>query len=82
MKSVRYSPDAIRALRRHGNIAARLRRALAEYAGDPAAHANNVTRLVGTSAKRMRVGDFRILFEEGEAEIMVTKIGSRGSVYG
>jgi mRNA interferase RelE/StbE len=81
MKTVRYSPGAQVSLRRHGNVAVRLRKALAEYAADPAAHSNNVTWLVGSAAKRMRVGDFRIVFEETETEILVTKIGPRGSIY-
>ncbi|WP_135470538.1 type II toxin-antitoxin system RelE family toxin [Crenalkalicoccus roseus] len=81
MKLVRYTADAARSLRRHGNMAARIRRAIGEYATDQAAHANNVRPLVGSSAKRLRVGDFRVIFEETETEILVTKIGPRGSVY-
>ena len=81
MKTVRYSPDARRALKRHGNMATRLLRAVADYAGDPSAHANNVRPLVGSNAKRLRVGDFRIIFEDAETEIIVTKIGPRGSIY-
>jgi mRNA interferase RelE/StbE len=52
-----------------------------EYSENPAAHSNNVAQLVGQSAKRMRVGDFRIIFEETETDILVTKIGPRGDVY-
>jgi mRNA interferase RelE/StbE len=52
-----------------------------EYAEDPAAHATNVTQLVGHAAKRMRVGDYRIIFEETDMELVVTKIGPRGDVY-
>jgi hypothetical protein len=47
MKAVRYSAEAIASLKRYGNMAARIRRAINEYAANPAAHANNVTRLVG-----------------------------------
>lgn len=78
---MRYTADAAKALRRHGNMAARIRKALADYAADPAAHANNVRQLVGSAAKRMRVGDFRVVFEEAGGEIVVTKIGPRSSVY-
>ena len=81
MKTVRYLRDAQAALRRHGNVADRLRNAIREYAANPVAHANNVTQLVGTSAKRLRVGDYRIIFEETEAEIVVTRIAPRGSAY-
>jgi mRNA-degrading endonuclease RelE of RelBE toxin-antitoxin system len=34
----------------------------------------------GLPFKRLRVGDFRILFEESETEIIVSDIGPRGSI--
>jgi mRNA interferase RelE/StbE len=80
MKTVRYTTEALRSLKRHGNAAVRIRRAVEEYATDPAAHANNVTRLVGSSASRMRVGDDRVIFVETEAELSVLKVGPRGGV--
>jgi len=81
MKTVRYTTEALRNLKRHGNMATRIRRAMDEYAADPAAHANNVTRLVGSSASRMRVGDYRVIFIEIEAELLVVRVGPRGGVY-
>ncbi len=81
MKAVRYSAEAIANLKRHGNMAARVRKAINEYAADPGAHANNVTRLVGSPASRMRVADYRVIFVETEQELVVTRIGPRGNVY-
>ncbi len=81
MKTVRYTTEALRNLKRHGNVATRIRRAIEEYAADPAAHANNVTKLVGSSSSRMRVGDFRVIFVESDAALSVVRIGPRGSVY-
>lgn len=81
MKEVRYLPDAIRALRRHGNMASRMRDTVTEYAADPAVHANNSRALVGTDFVRVRVGDDRVIFEETETTIIVIKIGRRGSVH-
>ena len=81
MKAVRYTVGAAKDLKRHGDVAARIRKALGEYAADPSAHANNVTQLVGSTGWRMRVGDFRVVFENSESEIVVTKIGPRGEVY-
>jgi mRNA interferase RelE/StbE len=78
VKTVRYVHDAQAALRQQGNVADRLRRAIREYAENPAAHANTVTQLVGQPAKRMRVGDYRIVFEETDMKLVVTKIGSCG----
>jgi mRNA interferase RelE/StbE len=81
MKAVRYTTEALRNLKRHGNMAARIKRAVEEYAADPAAHANNVTKLVGSSSSRMRVGDYRVIFAETEAELSVVRVGPRGGVY-
>jgi len=81
MKTVRYTVGAARDFQRHGNMAARARKAINDFASDGVTHANNVTQLVGSPAKRMRVGDFRIIFEETETEILVTKFAPRGSVY-
>jgi mRNA interferase RelE/StbE len=76
MKVVEYSRDAAKDLRRHGNVAPRIRSAF-----DQQAHANNITLLVGSAAKRLRVGDFRVIFDETETMIRVTKIGPRGGIY-
>ncbi|TCZ64494.1 type II toxin-antitoxin system RelE family toxin [Roseicella aquatilis] len=81
MKSIRYTADAAKALRRHANRADRLRRAIRDYTEDPAAHANNIRSLVGVDAKRLRVGDFRILFSETADEILLLRIGPRGEIY-
>jgi mRNA interferase RelE/StbE len=81
MKSVVYTVSAAKDLRRHGNMAARVRRAVDEYAADGIAHANNVTELVGSSGKRLRIGGFRVIFDESETTLIVTKVGPRGDVY-
>ncbi|MEO8713676.1 MAG: type II toxin-antitoxin system RelE/ParE family toxin [Acetobacteraceae bacterium] len=82
VKAVRYTVDAAKDLKRHRGVASRIRRCIGEYATDQTSHANNVTRLVGSTAKRMRVGDYRVIFEEAEAELLITKIGPSGGVYG
>jgi mRNA interferase RelE/StbE len=79
VKTVRFTADAAKALRRHANMAARLRGKISEYAADPTAQANNVTLLVGVDAKRLRVGDFRVIFTETGDVIL--SIGPRGGVY-
>lgn len=81
MKPVRYTTDAVANLKRYGNVAARVRKAINDYAADPAAHANNVTRLVGQQASRMRVGDYRVIFVETDEALVVTRIGPPGNVY-
>jgi len=81
MKTVRYTLDAMQDLKRHGNVANRIRKAIADYAADPLAHANNVKALKGSAALRMRVGDYRVVFMEDAAGIVVTRVGPRGDVY-
>jgi mRNA interferase RelE/StbE len=81
VKTIRYTTEALRNLKRHGNMATRVRRAIEEYAADPAAHANNVTQLVGSSARRMRVGGYRVILVETDAEFSTARVGPRGGVY-
>jgi mRNA interferase RelE/StbE len=81
VKPVLYTLGALKDLRRYEATAKRVRKALGEYAADGKAHANNVTRLVGSPAKRLRIGDFRVIFEEDDERILVSKIGPRGGVY-
>jgi mRNA interferase RelE/StbE len=52
-----------------------------EYAEGAGAHASRVKPLKGANSKRLRVGDFRILFAESADEIVVTPVAPRGSAY-
>ena len=81
MKAPRYAKEALRDLRRHANVAPPVMKAVGDYAADPSAHGDNVTQLVGHTAKRLRVGDFRVIFEETDTEILVTRVAPRGSAY-
>ena len=81
MKPVCYTTEALRNLKRHGNMAAWIRRAVEEYAADPPTHANNVTCLVGSTSSRMRVGDYRVIFVEADSGLTVVRIGPRGGIY-
>lgn len=62
-------------------MASRIRKAASDYAANPAAHENNIRALVGSEFARLRVGDFRVIFEETATTITVIKIGPRGGVY-
>lgn len=78
MKSIRYTAPAVADLRKYRSIAKRIMAKIDRYA---ATGAGNVTQLVGSPAKRLREGDFRVVFVETETEIVVTKIGPRGDIY-
>jgi mRNA interferase RelE/StbE len=81
MKTVTLTAEAIKALKRHANMAARIIKAVNEYAASEGAHANRVIALKGSSAWRLRVGDYRVIFEETDTSITVTDLGPRGDIY-
>jgi len=81
VKKVILLDPAIAAMRRRRNMAKRIADKLAAYAEDPTSLANQVTELRGRPVKRLRVGDFRVLFEETATEIIVSDIGPRSSIY-
>jgi mRNA interferase RelE/StbE len=81
MKTVVYTRVALRSLQAHRNRAKQIRAKIDQYAADPAALANNVIQLTGSSAKRLRVASFRVLFTETETTITVLDLGPRGEIY-
>ena len=81
MKRVIILPNALKLLRRYRSDAQRILAKVEAYAADPESQANNVKTMKGGYGLRLRVGEFRVIFEETPDEIIVTKIGPRGSVY-
>jgi len=81
MKAVSFSKDAIRTLQRMPKpTAARIREKVQAYAEDPSSQANNVKRLKGEDAIRLRVGDWRVIMRD-DVVIAVVRIAPRGSAY-
>ena len=62
-------------------MAARVYRAVAAYAVGDGAHANQVKPLKGGLTKRLRVGDFRVVFLESDTEVYVVRVAPRGTAY-
>jgi len=83
MYSIKYEKKAATKLRK---IPANQRKLiiakLADYAASPVL-SNQVKRLVGRDAYRMRVADWRIIFEkhDGKLLVLVLEIGARGGIY-
>lgn len=81
MKPIAYSRTALRALRRMPtNVAQRIRGKIEAYAADPASQANNVKALQGRQGLRLRVGDWRVIMQDGVV-LDVLEIGPRGGIY-
>ena len=75
---------ALRALRRSpANVARLIRAKLDELADDPTVLRRNVKALRGRPGYRLRVGDWRVIFEldHEERRLIVLDIGPRGDVY-
>jgi mRNA interferase RelE/StbE len=80
-KAITYTTVAARALRRHAAHAVLMRQKIEQYATDPASLTANVKVLKGVDAKRLRVGDFRVIFRETPTAIEILDIGPRSSIY-
>jgi mRNA interferase RelE/StbE len=81
VKAISYTRAAARALRKHRNVAPRITAKVQDYATNPASLSNMVTELVGKDYKRLRIGDFRVLFRETASEVIVLDVGPRGGIY-
>lgn len=81
MKQVVLLPNAAKALRKHRADAERILSKIEAYSANPKSFANKIKAMQGSSGLRLRVGEYRVIFEETDSEIIVTKIGPRGSVY-
>jgi mRNA interferase RelE/StbE len=65
------------------NIGVRIRERLERIAADPYGRHANVARLQNRPGFRLRVGDWRVIYEVENEQlvILVLEIGSRGEVY-
>jgi mRNA interferase RelE/StbE len=81
MKQITYSRAAAKTLSRiPADVSRRIMAKVEQFAADPASLGNNVKALSGREGIRLRVGDWRVIMEDGVV-LLVIEIGPRGSVY-
>lgn len=84
MYRIQFTRSAYRALRKlPPNVVQRIRHRLDDLAANPYGEHLDVVNLQNRPGYRLRVGDWRIIYEieGGELIILVLRIGSRGEIY-
>jgi mRNA interferase RelE/StbE len=84
MYSIEYQPQAIKSLLKMPRTTARLIKGKIEsLAQAPHASNNNVKKLTGEEGYRLRIGDWRVIYElqDERLVVIVVKIKPRGEAY-
>jgi len=82
MLKIAYSKKALNDLRKIPvNEQKRIRSKIQDYAEDQAAHRHHVKKLKGREGYRLRVGDWRVIFDIDGNVMAVYRVRARGSVY-
>lgn len=65
------------------DVVQRIRSGLERIASDPYARNPNVAKLQNRPGYRLRVGDWRVIYEIEDEEliVLVLRVGSRGEIY-
>ena len=67
-------------LKMPANTARLIRRKIEQYASNLDSMANNVRKLQGREGYRLRVGDWRVVFDRDGVVLDILEIGPRGSI--
>ena len=62
------------------NSAGRIIAKIEAYAADPSSQQNNIKALKGANLIRLRVGDWRVIMQDGVV-LNIVNIGPRGGIY-
>ena len=82
MRKVVVLKAAVKALARMPRTtAALIISKIEQYAKDPASLANNVLKLQGRAGYRLRVGDWRVVFDDDGVVMTIEKVAPRGNAY-
>lgn len=82
MKNINYTKKALKFLEKITKTEAkRIIEKIEQYAQDPDSLKNQVKKLTGVSFYRLRVSDYRVVFDEQGNILDIIKIDYRGNVY-
>lgn len=82
MRAVVYKNTPLRVLRRlQPKMAERIREKIGAVAANPSGPGLDVRPLAGRPSYRLRIGDWRVIFEIDPATLVVLAIETRGDVY-
>ena len=82
MRHIEYSKEALQFLRKiNKRDAMNITKKINQYAECPLDLQNNVKKVVGTSLYRLRVGRYRVIFDEDGTVLYILKIGLRENIY-
>lgn len=84
MYAIAYNRDALKTLSRlPRNVALLIRNKVIALARDPFARNNNVRALAGRPGYRLRVGDWRVIYDldHGLRILAVERVAPRGGAY-
>lgn len=82
MRQIIYTRVALKQLRLIPVVAAaRIKSKIEKYAEDPASLAGNVRKLQGRKGYRLRVGDYRVIFDDDGSVLDILEVGPRGGIY-
>jgi len=79
VKQILFTPAATRQwVKLSNDVRRRIDARLSEFA---AAGKGDVKRLKGRTGVRLRVGDWRVIFEENDVHIIIVAVGHRREIY-
>jgi len=82
MKQIVFTRAALKVLgRMPANTARLIRSKIAQYAAEPLSQSRNLVKLQGREGYRLRVGNWRVIFDEDGTVLQILEIGPRGGVY-
>jgi len=83
MRRIVYTRVAMKQLKATpAPIAARIISKIEQYAANPTSLAGNVLKLQGREGYRLRVGDYRVIFDDDGVVLDILQVGPRGGIYG